>query len=190
MTSMVGQLERWEPYWQPATAAHLATATLRRNRAAVLAISPKPTTCPLNCSPNSRATTISQCGRDPHPARRRGPPQRRRAPGRTPAPGRGLRRRQPGRPCLAVSPAQSGVQLTSQQYIKGWDVIHNGCGMDALEEHIVRQLRLWCPDTIVTNNTNPPAPINLVRSSAVPCCRLSIKRPIQLAIPGRSPTRA
>ncbi len=49
---------------------------------------------------------------------------------------------------------QSGVQLTAQQYVKGWDVIHNGHGMDAFEEHIVRQLRLWRPDTVVTNNTN------------------------------------
>jgi hypothetical protein len=51
---------------------------------------------------------------------------------------------------------QCGVQLTAQQYIKGWDVIHDGRGMDALEEHIVRQLRLWRPDTVVTNNANSP----------------------------------
>ncbi|MGA2060196.1 MAG: YCF48-related protein [Thermoguttaceae bacterium] len=88
---------------------------------------------------------------------------------------------------------QSGLQLTAQQYIKGWDVIHNGRGMDALEEHIVRQLRLWRPDAVVTNNTNSPgadqlgpligkAVLQAVDKAADPTCC-----PGQIADAGLSP---
>jgi len=51
---------------------------------------------------------------------------------------------------------QTGVQLTAQQFIQGWDVVHSGRGMAELEEHIIRQLRLWRPEAVVTNDANSP----------------------------------
>ncbi len=59
---------------------------------------------------------------------------------------------------------QNGVQLTAAHYcrtglkpvprVQDGNLIQYALNMEALEEHIVRQLRLWRPDVLVTNNTN------------------------------------
>jgi photosystem II stability/assembly factor-like uncharacterized protein len=70
---------------------------------------------------------------------------------------------------------QNGVQITAEQYRRttfkvvpqqddgktvtkivpqDTDAIQYDLDMDALEEHIVRQLRLWRPDAVLTNDTN------------------------------------
>ncbi len=59
---------------------------------------------------------------------------------------------------------QSGVQLTAAHYCRAGSksIPHSGdedankyaLDSEALEEHIVRQLRLWRPDLVITNNTN------------------------------------
>jgi photosystem II stability/assembly factor-like uncharacterized protein len=98
---------------------------------------------------------------------------------------------------------QNGVQLTQEQYCKttlkvvphGQDenAIRYTLDMDALEEHLVRQLRLWRPDMVVTNNTDSPdsdqlgpligkAVLQAVDRAADPTCY-----PQQIADAGLSP---
>ena len=45
---------------------------------------------------------------------------------------------------------QPGLQLSAKQIIDGWDQFHGGRGLDDLEAHLVRQVRVWRPEVIVT----------------------------------------
>ena len=45
---------------------------------------------------------------------------------------------------------QPGLQLSSKQIIDGWDQFHGGRGLVDLEAHLVRQVRVWRPEVIVT----------------------------------------
>ena len=45
---------------------------------------------------------------------------------------------------------QASLQFTAQQILAGWDRLHAGRGLDALEAHLVRQIRLWRPEVVVT----------------------------------------
>jgi photosystem II stability/assembly factor-like uncharacterized protein len=50
---------------------------------------------------------------------------------------------------------QTGVQVAADDYIKAWDLIHDGRGLEAMEEHIVAQLRIWRPNVVFTNDVKP-----------------------------------
>jgi hypothetical protein len=53
---------------------------------------------------------------------------------------------------------QRGVQQTPQHFIDGWDRTHDGRGKQMLEAHLVRQIRLWRPEIIVTGRANGAKP--------------------------------
>jgi photosystem II stability/assembly factor-like uncharacterized protein len=46
---------------------------------------------------------------------------------------------------------QSGLALSSEQLVEGWDRTNDGRGIARLEAYIVRQIRCWRPDLIVTH---------------------------------------
>jgi len=50
---------------------------------------------------------------------------------------------------------QPQLQLPAQQIIDGWDRANNGRGIEELEAHVVRKIRLWRPDVIVTHDASP-----------------------------------
>ena len=45
---------------------------------------------------------------------------------------------------------QAGLQLSAPQVIECWDRFHGGRGLQDLEAHLVRQIRLWRPEIVVT----------------------------------------
>jgi hypothetical protein len=47
---------------------------------------------------------------------------------------------------------QSGLRLGPQQIIAAWDHVHDSRGMEELQAHLVRQIRLWRPEVIVTHD--------------------------------------
>jgi photosystem II stability/assembly factor-like uncharacterized protein/TolA-binding protein len=47
---------------------------------------------------------------------------------------------------------QPGLRLGLPQIIAAWDRLHEGHGMDELQAHLVRQIRLWRPEVIVTHD--------------------------------------
>jgi photosystem II stability/assembly factor-like uncharacterized protein len=51
---------------------------------------------------------------------------------------------------------QAGLFLHSQAIVEAWDRVHDGRGLDALQEYVVRQICTWRPDVIVTHNSGQP----------------------------------
>lgn len=49
---------------------------------------------------------------------------------------------------------QAGLSLEAQQIIAGWDRANDARGLAALEAHVVRQIRLWRPEVIVTHDAS------------------------------------
>lgn len=45
--------------------------------------------------------------------------------------------------------------LSARQIIDDWDRVNDGHGLDRLEAHLVRQIRLWRPEVIVTHDASP-----------------------------------
>jgi len=52
---------------------------------------------------------------------------------------------------------QAGLDLDARQILGGWDRANDGRGILGLQSHIVRQIRLWRPDVIVTHDADPQA---------------------------------
>jgi photosystem II stability/assembly factor-like uncharacterized protein len=52
---------------------------------------------------------------------------------------------------------QPGLRLSSRQIVEAWDRVHDGHGMDELQAYLVRQIRLWRPDVIVTHDVGREA---------------------------------
>ena len=50
---------------------------------------------------------------------------------------------------------QAGLQLGAEQIVAGWDRANDGRGLAELEAHVVRQIRLWRPEVIVTHDASP-----------------------------------
>lgn len=50
---------------------------------------------------------------------------------------------------------QKGIQLSSRQFVEGWDRANGGHGLTEFQSHLVRQIRLWRPDLIVTQEVGP-----------------------------------
>ncbi len=50
---------------------------------------------------------------------------------------------------------QAGLGLGARQIIDGWDRANDARGLQHLEAHIARQVRLWRPEVIVTHDASP-----------------------------------
>lgn len=50
---------------------------------------------------------------------------------------------------------QAGLGLSAEQLVEGWNRAHDGHGIERLEAHLVRQIRVWRPDIVVTHATSP-----------------------------------
>lgn len=50
---------------------------------------------------------------------------------------------------------QQGIDLDARQVVAGWDMANDGRGLDALEAHLVRQIRVWRPEIVVTHDASP-----------------------------------
>ncbi len=47
---------------------------------------------------------------------------------------------------------QAGLQLGPRQIVEAWDRVNDGRGMEELQAYIVRQIRLWRPEVLVTHD--------------------------------------
>ena len=52
---------------------------------------------------------------------------------------------------------QPGLRSSAEQIVAGWDRANSGTGMEELHAYLVRQIRLWRPDTIVTHDATERA---------------------------------
>ncbi|MCX7427231.1 MAG: YCF48-related protein, partial [Planctomycetia bacterium] len=50
---------------------------------------------------------------------------------------------------------QPGLGLPAEQILDGWNRANDGRGLEMLEDHLVRRIRLWRPDVIVTHDASP-----------------------------------
>ena len=50
---------------------------------------------------------------------------------------------------------QLGLELAARQIVDGWDLANDGRGINELEAYVVRQIRLWRPEVIVTHDASP-----------------------------------
>ncbi len=50
---------------------------------------------------------------------------------------------------------QAGLELQAPQIINVWDRVNDGRGLDEFQRHVVRQIRTWRPDVIVTHDASP-----------------------------------
>ncbi|HEV7222918.1 MAG TPA: YCF48-related protein [Pirellulales bacterium] len=50
---------------------------------------------------------------------------------------------------------QAGLSLSADQLVEGWNRSNDGQGIDRLEAHLVRQIRTWRPDVLLTHATSP-----------------------------------
>ena len=49
---------------------------------------------------------------------------------------------------------QAGLAISEAQVAAGWDGANDGMGTDRLREHLVRQIRLWRPEVVITDGPN------------------------------------
>jgi photosystem II stability/assembly factor-like uncharacterized protein/tetratricopeptide (TPR) repeat protein len=47
---------------------------------------------------------------------------------------------------------QAGLRVAARQIVEAWDGVNGGRGIEALQAHIVRQIRTWRPEAIVTGD--------------------------------------
>jgi photosystem II stability/assembly factor-like uncharacterized protein len=50
---------------------------------------------------------------------------------------------------------QAGLALQTRGIVDIWDRVNDGRGLDELERHVVRQIRTWRPDVVVTHDASP-----------------------------------
>ena len=50
---------------------------------------------------------------------------------------------------------QRGIPIAVEQIVDGWNRLYAGHGVDRLEEHLVRALRTWRPDVVLTSAASP-----------------------------------
>lgn len=50
---------------------------------------------------------------------------------------------------------EAGLRLPAGEIVKLWDRANDGRGLDELKAHLVRQIRLWRPDVVVTHEASP-----------------------------------
>lgn len=62
---------------------------------------------------------------------------------------------------------QPGLELPSAKVRELWDGLHNGRGQEAYEAHLVRQIRLWRPEIVVTQEVSAVRPMDRAVNEAV-----------------------
>jgi photosystem II stability/assembly factor-like uncharacterized protein len=50
---------------------------------------------------------------------------------------------------------QAGLGLSADQLVDGWDRANDGRGVERIEAHVVRQIRIWRPDVVLTHAASP-----------------------------------
>lgn len=50
---------------------------------------------------------------------------------------------------------QRGLQMPAEAIIRGWDIVNSDQGIARMEDLVVRKIRQWQPDVIVTENASP-----------------------------------
>jgi hypothetical protein len=50
---------------------------------------------------------------------------------------------------------QQGLAARGDEIVAAWNRVHDGRGLERLEEHLVRQIRTWRPEVIVTHAATP-----------------------------------
>jgi photosystem II stability/assembly factor-like uncharacterized protein len=50
---------------------------------------------------------------------------------------------------------QAGLGLSAEQLVEGWDLANDGHGIERAEAHVVRQIRIWRPDVVLTHSASP-----------------------------------
>ncbi len=50
---------------------------------------------------------------------------------------------------------QDGIDLDPERIVDAWDRANDGRGLDRLEAHLVRQIRTWRPEIVVTHDASP-----------------------------------
>ena len=71
---------------------------------------------------------------------------------------------------------QPGLTMGSEKILAAWDRANDGRARDLFEAHLVRQIRLWRPDVVVTEAASPLGndPLgNLVNQAVVPAVELA-----------------
>ena len=69
--------------------------------------------------------------------------------------GHGRCRRIDAKTAWAFPIRQPGVALSAEQLVATWDRIHDGQGIQRLEAYLVREIRCWRPEVIVTHAASP-----------------------------------
>jgi photosystem II stability/assembly factor-like uncharacterized protein len=63
------------------------------------------------------------------------------------------------------------LKLDARQITRGWDWANDNRGLDALREHVVRQIRLWRPEVIVTHDSGDDPLADLVHQVVLEAAR-------------------
>ncbi|HUT93840.1 MAG TPA: YCF48-related protein [Thermoguttaceae bacterium] len=50
---------------------------------------------------------------------------------------------------------QAGLGLSGEQIVEGWDQANDARGLDRMKAHVVRQIRTWRPEVVVTHDASP-----------------------------------
>jgi tetratricopeptide (TPR) repeat protein len=51
---------------------------------------------------------------------------------------------------------QAGLPLSSEQIVEAWNRVHDDRGLESLRDYVMRQICLWRPEVIVTENASRP----------------------------------
>jgi len=69
---------------------------------------------------------------------------------------------------------QAGLGLSDEQIVEGWDRANDGRGLDRMKAHVVRQIRTWRPEVVVTRDASPTGDdprLQLVHEAVVEAAR-------------------
>lgn len=89
----------------------------------------------------------------------------------------------------------SGATLTAEQMVEAWNRANDGKGIERLESHLVRQIRCWRPEVILTHSASPHGDdprghtINQIVLHAVEQAADATRWPEQIALVGLEPWR-
>jgi len=92
--------------------------------------------------------------------------------------------------------AQPGMAIEAKRLVEGWDRMNDGAGVVRLEAHLVRQIRCWRPDVVVTHAAAPRGDdplghlINQLVLSAVERAADATSFPDQITLAGLRPWKA
>jgi tetratricopeptide (TPR) repeat protein len=50
---------------------------------------------------------------------------------------------------------QAGLKMPASSVVDGWNVVHQGCGIEQLEEYVTLRIRQWRPELLLTRAASP-----------------------------------